>query len=215
MRKNLLPGLSLNPSSWGRLLLAAGLLLVFVQGLLQLHEVQNFFFPNKYQAIKLDLISKEYPKIDQALTSLRDQLTILTMMQKARAKPDPVPSTRPLSASPSPLPAADARGYPDSAWQAAIHAAKKKRVYAARKLNHLRLILQSMQQDLEVKLTGSGSESSARKPEMEKTLQQIRESRALWQTYDDNLNDLSIKLEKIVTCSSNQQASTIPLDKTR
>ena len=85
MRKNLLPGLSLNPSSWGRLLLAAGLLLVFVQGLLQLYEVQNFFSPGQYQAIKLNLISKEYPKIDQALTSLQDQLTTLTMMQKARA----------------------------------------------------------------------------------------------------------------------------------
>ena len=128
----------------------------------------------------------------------------------AGLKPDPVPSSRPLSASPSPLPAADARCSPDSAWQAAIHAAKKKQVYAARKLNHIRLILQSMQQDLEAKLSDIGSESSARKPEMEKTLQQIRESRALWQTYDDNLNDLSIKLEKIVECGNNQQASTIP-----
>ena len=35
---------------------------------------------------------------------------------------------------------------------------------------------------------------------MEKTLQQIRESRALWQTYEDKLNDLSIKLNKIVGC---------------
>ena len=213
MRKNLLPGLNLNPSSWGRLLLAAGLLLVFVQGLLQLYEVQNFFSPGKYQATKLNLISNEYLKIDQALTSLQNQLTSLTMMQKTRINPDPVPSTRPLSAIPSPPPAADARGCPDSSWQAAIHAAKKKRVYAARKLNHIRLILQSMQQNLEAKLSDIGSESSARKPEMEKTLQQIRESRVLRQTYDDKLNDLSIKLEKIIECSSNQQASTIPQNK--
>lgn len=215
MRKNLLPGLSLNPSSWGRLLLAAGLLLVFVQGLLQLYEVQNFFSPDKYQAIKLNLIREDYLKIDQGLTSLRDQLTILTIMRKARAKPDPVPSTRPLSAVPSPLFAADVRCYPDSSWQAAIHAAKKKRVYAARKLHHLGLILQSMQQALEAKLSDIGSDSSARKPEMEKTLQQIRESRALWQTYDDNLNDLSIKLKEIVECSSNQHASTTPKNKKR
>ena len=108
MRKNLLPGLSLNPSSWGRLLLAAGLLLVFVQGLWQLHEVQNFFSPGRYQAIKLNLISKEYPKIAQALASLQDQLITLTRLQKTRAQPDPVPSTRPLSASPG----ADAAGLP-------------------------------------------------------------------------------------------------------
>jgi hypothetical protein len=211
MRRNLLPGLSLNPSSWGRLLLAAGLLLVFVQGLLQLHVVQNFFSPDKYQAIKLDLISKEYPKIDQALTSLRDQLITLTRLQKTRVQPDPVPSTRPLSASPG----ADARGYPDSSWQAAIHAAKKKQVYAARKLNHLGHILQSMQRDLEAKLSDIGPESSARKPGMEKTLQQIRENRTLWQTYNDNLNDLSIKLKEIVECSSHQPANTIHMNKIR
>jgi hypothetical protein len=215
MKKILFLGPRLNLSRWGPLLLAAGLLLVFVQGLLQLYEVQNFFSPDKYQAIKLNLIKKEYFKIDQGLTSLQDQLTILTMLQQARAKPDPVPSSRPLSASPSPLPAAEARCSPDLSWQAAIHAAKKKRVYVARKLNHLRLILQSMQRDLEAKLSDIGSESSARKPEMEKTLQQIRENRALWQTYDDNLNDLSIKLKKIAECSSNQQSSTISQNKKR
>jgi hypothetical protein len=209
MRKNLLPGPRLNLSSWGPLLLAAGLLLVFFQGLLQLYAVQNFFFPGKYQASKLNLISKEYVKIGRGLTSLQDQLTILAMLQQARAKPDLVSSSRPLSGSASPLPADSSRCSPDASWQAAIHAAKKKRVYAARKLNHLRLILQSMQQHLEAKLSNPGSGSPARKPEMEKTLQQIRESRALWQTYDDNLHDLSLKLRKIAECSSNQQISTI------
>lgn len=210
MRRNLLPDLNLNPSKWGRLLLAAGLLLVFVQGLLQLYEVQNFFFPGRYQAAKLNLIKKEYRKIDQGLTSLQNQLTTLMMMQKARANSDSVSPSRPLPAVPSPPLAADARCSPDSSWQAALHAAKKKRVYAARKLNHLGLILQSMQQDLEVQLSTLGPDPSARKSRMEKTLQQIRESRALWQTYDGNLNDLSIKLEKIAGYSLNQHATTIP-----
>jgi len=195
------------------LLLAAGLLLVFVQGLLQLYEVQNLLSPDKYQAARLDLFKKEYLKIDQGLTSLRDQLAVLTMMQKARANSNPVPASRPVSPVPSPLLAADGSCYLDSSWQAAIHAAKKKRVYAARKLNHLGLILQSMQRDLEAQLSGLGSESSARKPWIEKTLQQIRESRALWQTYEDNLNDLSIKLNKILECSSSQQGITIPPNK--
>jgi hypothetical protein len=210
MRKNLLPGLNLNPSSWGRLLLAAGLLLVFVQGLLQLYEVQNFFSPGTYQAAKLNLFKKEYLKIDRGLTALKDQLTVLTLMQKARAHSGPDPSNRALAAVPSPLQAAPARCSPDPAWQAAIHAAKKKRVYVARKLNHLGLILQSMQQDLEAQLSDLGPESSARKPRMEKTLVHIRESRALWQTYEDKLEDLSIKLNKIIGLSSNQQATTSP-----
>jgi hypothetical protein len=210
MRKNLFPGPRLNLSSWGPLLLAAGLLLVFVQGLLQLYAVQNFFFPDKYHAIKLNLIRKEYVKIGQGLTALQDQLTILTMLQQTRVQPNLVPSSQPLSDPASPLPADNSRCSSDSAWQVALHTAKKKRVYAARKLNHLRLILQSMQQDLEAKLSNLGSGASARKPELEKALQQIREVRKLWQTYNDNLNDLSIKLTKIAECNNRSQASTIP-----
>jgi hypothetical protein len=204
MRKNLLPDLNLNPSSWGGLLLAAGLLLVFIQGLLQLYAVQNFFSPGKYQAAKLNSFKNEYLKIDQALTSMQDQVAVLTTMQKALTHSGPV--------SPPPL-AADARCSPDSSWQAAIHAAKKKRVYAARKLNHIGLILQSMQRDLEARLAGIGSESAPGKPRLEKTLRQIRESRALWQTYEDNLNGLATKLEEIAGCSRDQQADTIPKQK--
>jgi hypothetical protein len=209
MRKILFPGPRLNLPRWGPLLLAAGLLLVFFQGLLQLYTVQNFFFPDKYQAIKLNLIKKEYGKIGQGLTALQDQLAILTMLQQPRLQPDLVPSSRPLSDPASPLPADSLRCSPDSAWQVALHTAKKKRVYAARKLNHLRLILQSMQQELEARSSNLGSGSSARKPELEKTLQQIREVRELWQTYNDNLNDLSLKLTKIAGCNNSSQANII------
>jgi hypothetical protein len=209
MRKNLLPGSRPNFSNWGKLLLAAGLLLVFVQGFLQLHEVQNFFSPHKYHAIKLNLIRKEYFKIDQGMTALQDQLDILTKLQQPRAQPDLAPSSQPLSGSASPLPAAGARCSPDPSWQTAIHAAKKKQVYVTRKLNHLRLILQSLHRDLEAKVSASGSGSSARKSEWEKTLQQIREIQTLWQTYDVNANNLSIQLKKLEECSSSSRASTI------
>jgi len=209
MRKNLLPGLRLNLSSWGPLLLAAGLLLVVVQGLLQLYAVQNFFFPDKYLAMKLNLIRKEYGKIGQGLTSLQDQLAILTKLQPSQGQSRPGPANPPPATPASPLPADGSRCSPDSEWQAALHTAKKKRVYAARKLNHLRLLLHSMQQDLEARLANLSSGSSARKPEMEKTLQQIREVRELWQAYNDNLNDLSIKLAKIAECINSSQTSNI------
>ena len=169
-----------------------GLLLVFVQGLLQLYRSPKLLFPGQYQAIKLNLISKEYPKIAQALTSLQRSINYPHDGVK-KPGPDLTLSLRP-GRYPPPL-ALIARGYPDSSWQAAIHAAKKKQVYAARKLNHLGLILQSMRQAQEAKLADIGSGSSARKPEIEKTLQQIRESRTLWQTYNDKLNDLIIKIE--------------------
>jgi hypothetical protein len=207
MRKILLPGPRLNLSSWGPLLLTAALLLVFFQGLLQLYAVQNFFFPGQYQANKLKLINKELVKIGKRLTSLQNQITILTELQPSPPQPDPVASSRALAASPLPLPAAGVYCSPDSAWQEALHTAKKKRVYAARKLNHLRLILKSMQLDLEAKLAKPGSGSVARTGEMELTLQQIRETRGLWRTCDDKLQDLSIKLDKITACPSAKRAS--------
>jgi len=84
------------------------------------------------------LISKEYPKIAQALTSLQDQFKlILTTVQKARTKPDPVlrPGRYPPPPHPSlPLTPAATRiqlGRPQSMRP------RKKRVYAARKLNYL------------------------------------------------------------------------------
>ncbi len=210
MRRNLLPGLNRSPSSWGRLLLAAGLLLVFVQGLLQLYEVQDFFSPGRYQATKLTVIGGEYLKIGQALTSLQTQLPRLAMLQKTRGRPDQVPAARvspclPLRPSCS----------PDPAWQAALHAAKKKRVYAARKLNHLNKILQSMQQTLEAELSDLGPESSARKANLEKTLLRIQESRALWKIYNDSLQNLSVALNEIVGCNSSQPASPGPRNKER
>jgi hypothetical protein len=44
---------------------------------------------------------------------------------------------------------------------------------------------------------------------VDETLQQIREIQSLWQTYNDNLDDSSMKLNKFTECSTNSQASTI------
>jgi hypothetical protein len=209
MRKILLPGPRLNLSSYGPWLLAAALLLVFFQGLLQVYAVQNFFFPGQYQANKLKLISQELVKIGQGLTSLQNQITILTRLQPSPPQPDPAASSRALAASPLPQPAAGVHCSPDSAWQEALHTAKKKRMYAARKLNHLRLILQSMQLDLEAKLAKLGSGSAAGTGEMQITLQQIRETRGLWRICDDKLQDLSIKLDKIAACPSAKRANAM------
>ena len=209
MRKNRRFSAHLNPSFWAKTLLAAGLLLLCVQGLLQLYEVQSFFSPDTYYEIKLNLIKKEYPKISQGLTSLQNQLNILTELQELRVRSELVDSRGPVSDPASPLSAVGARCFSDTSWQAAILAAKKKQVYVARKLNYLRLILQAMHRDLEVKLSDIGLETSVRKAGMEETLQQIREIQALWQIYNANLDDASIKLKKFTECDINSQTSTI------
>jgi hypothetical protein len=203
MRKKILPGPRLNLSNLAKWLLTAGLLLVCVQGMLQLYEVQNFFFPNKYYEIKLNLIKKESPKISQGLTSLQNQLTMLSRLQELRAQRDPAPASRPLCDFASPQAAVGALCNSDSSWQAAIHAAKKKHVYVARKLNYLRLILQSLHRNLEAKLLNIGPGASVRKSGVEETLRQIQEIQAPWQGYNNNLDNSSIKLKKLTECRIN------------
>ncbi len=186
----------LKPSEWGKLLLAAGLLLVFVMGAMQLYEVQNFFFPGKYHASKLNLISKEYFKIHQGLVALQAQIDHLSRLQKQPGQTNLVPAGRSAVKGAAPFPDDNARFSPGPSWPTLIYAAKKKRVYVARKLIYLDVILKSMHRSLEAQLSDRGR-ASTRKSEIEKTLQQIRKDRARWRIYHDRLNDLSQKLEKL------------------
>jgi hypothetical protein len=191
------PGIPLNRSGWGKLLLAAGLLLVSAQGLLQLYDVQEFFFPGRYYAVKLNLINVECSKINKGLISLQVQLDSLAQLQKQQAQRYLI-LARPSLADSSSLPSADGpRFNPESSWPVMIHAAKKKRVYVARKLRYLDAILRSMQPALESQLSENGPRPSARKVALENTLQQIRKVRGLWLTYNDNFQNLSEKLEKL------------------
>jgi hypothetical protein len=211
MKKSLSPGRRLKPSEWGKLLLAASLLLVFVMGALQLYEVQSFLFPGKYHAIKLNLIRKEYFKIHQGLTSLQSQVDYLCKLQKPRGQPNLVPVGRRLAKEAAPSPATEARFTPEPAWPSLIHAAKKKRVYVARKLNYIEVILKSMQRSLRAQLSDKGK-ASTQKSEMEKTLRQIRQEQARWRIYDDQLNKLSqtlVKLEERGQGSSTKIVSDI------
>ena len=207
MKKSLPPDIPPKPSGWGKLLLAAGLLLVFVLGLLQLYPVQNFFFPGKYQAIRLNLVRKECWKIDKGLASLQTQVDNLTRLRDQTAQLTRSPSDRALATS-SPGPADGARSNPASSWQSMIHAAKKKRVYVARKLNYIEVMLRSMDQALKTPGAADGSPSSGRTGENGKIRQQILEIRALLRTYNHRLTDLSKKLEKLPESGMSPQAKT-------
>jgi hypothetical protein len=189
-------GPRLKPPEWRKLLLAASLLFVFVMGSMQLYEVQNFFFPGKYHAIKLKLINKEYFKIRQGLTSLQAQVDHLARLQNQPGEPDLVAVGRSPAPGASPHPDDKARLTSGQSWPSLMHAAKKKRVYVARKLNYINVILKSMQRSLEAQWSESGR-ASAPKPEIEKTLGQIRKDWADWRHYHDRLIDLSQKLGKL------------------
>jgi len=208
MEKSLPPGIPPEPSGWGKALLAAGLLLVLVLGFLQLYPVQNFFFPSKYQAIKLKLVRKECRKINKGLASLQTQVDILTRLRDQTDQPTPTHLNRALSDPASSAPAGGPRSAMELSWQSGIHAAKKKRVYVARKLNYIEMIVKSMHQAVITSCSAEGFGSATCTVESGKIGQQILEIQTRWRIYNDRLIDLSKKLEKLEEYGRIPQAKT-------
>jgi hypothetical protein len=186
-----------NHSNWGKALLAAGLLLVAVAGILQLQAVQAIFFPGRYHALELNLIRHECAMIDKGLITLRADMAKLQGLcaQAARSEPG--------APSPSPQPAVQLRPEAEPAWSATLHAAKKDRVYVARKLKYIDIMLKSMHQAVERQRSSRAGELD-RKPELEKTLGQIQAIRARCQVYADELQKISDKLQQLAGCSGPQ-----------
>jgi hypothetical protein len=201
MKENRLPGPSRDPSRWGKWLLTASLLVVAVQGVFHLYEVQSVFFPGVYHATELNLINKESIKIENTLQNLKVLLDKLQSLCPIPAQGQAAPSGSGSSASVQ----GEARGLVP-AWEYTLYLAKKQRVNAARKLNYIDVILKSMQRSLRAQLSDN-SKASMQKPEIEKTLRQIRQERAHWRIYDDRLNKLSqtlVKLEERVPGSATE-----------
>lgn len=193
MKENHLPGAPHDPARWGKWLLAVGLLVVAVQGVFHLYAVQSFFFPGVYYATELNLINKESIKIEGNLKDLKILLDKLQSLCPVPAQGQAAPSGSVSSASVQ----GEARGLVP-AWDYTLYWAKKKRVNVVRKLNYIDVVLKSMQRPLRAQLSDNSKASTQKqKPEMEKTLRQIRQERARWQIYDDRLNKLSQTLVKL------------------
>lgn len=200
MKKFHLPDITRNPSLWGRWLLAAGLLLVSVQGLLQLYEVRHYLFPCAYHELKLKLINEEYSRIETGLQSLKAELDKLQVLRDQQERLELLPTSRSSSCLASP-PSGDGAGlHVEATWQSQLHATKKAQVYVAQKMNYIRVMLESMDRSLQSKLAGNKSASSTTKPEVEKILQQVQKDRTLLQRYHDDLNNLSEQLIKLEKC---------------
>jgi hypothetical protein len=204
MPEDHLPAPSSNPVTWGKWLLPASLLAVAIVGFFQLYAVQAVFFPGKYHRTQLRLINQEYSKIEEKLQDLERKVCDL---QQLATMPEQLPpgSAERSSAGSATTPSAG-EGRPNSSpgWQAALHAAKKERVYAARKLKQIDVILNSMQRALE----SQDATVSLGKLEPEQTLAQIRLSRARYQLYVSQLKDLSEKL----TTLAQHRASSPPIE---
>jgi hypothetical protein len=199
MKKISLSGIS--HLRWGKILLPTGLLLVAIAGILQLYEVQAVLFPGNYYANELNLIRKECNFIDKGFISLRTEVAKLNALCIGAATRVTRGPTSSLASSSLPQPNR-VRTTSESAWAATLHAAKKKRVYVARKLKYIDAMLQSMQLAIEQQETSHNVALSQRRPDLEKTRRQIQEIRIRCQTYSSELDRLSENLNQLEGCSN-------------
>ena len=200
MPENYLPTQPHNASSWGKWLLAAGLLLVAVQGFFQLYAVQAIIFPGRYHEARLHLMGPECAKIASGLQALQGELNLLKGFCPPPGPVHPGPSDQSATGAASAPASAEPRRLPPN-WRHTLQAAKQKRVSVAQKLNYLNTILISMQRSLE----SNHAMGSNHRPEAEKSLSLIHALLVRCRTYDIDLKNLSDKLEKIeIYCETPQ-----------
>jgi hypothetical protein len=193
MKTNFLPGIS--QVSWGRILFPISLLLIAIAGILQLYEVKALFFPESYYATELKLIRKECGMINKGFKSIRAEVDDLSVLCVSSNPPETGAPPPPSAGSLLPQPAT---GMPTIlASSATLRAAKKKRVYVVRKLRYLNVF--TIYKSYSAKL--SVIQLSERRPELEKSLLQIREIQTRCNSYNIELNELSQKLDLMVSCS--------------
>ncbi len=185
---------------WGKLLLPAGLLLVAVSGILQLYEVQAVLFPANYHATQINLIKKECIFIDEGFASLRIEVARLDALCATAKRLSPGSATPSSAGSAAPQPPDDSRITSESAWQATLHAAKKKRVYVARKLRYIDAMLQSMQRAIEQQEISRDVALVPRRPEFQRTLRRIQIIQTRSKIYSSELDKLSEKLNQLAGC---------------
>jgi hypothetical protein len=139
--------------------------------------------------------------INKGFISLRaevDELSVLCVSSNPSETGAPPP---PSAGSLLPQPATGMPTILASDWSATLHAAKKRRVYVARKLRYLNAVLQSMQKSIQQKHVSHDTALSEKRPELEKSLLQIREIQTRCNSYNIELKELSQKLDLMVSCS--------------
>ncbi|MFZ5448387.1 MAG: hypothetical protein ACOZFS_07100 [Thermodesulfobacteriota bacterium] len=190
MKKTNLPNHS--HSIWGKLLLASGLLLFFVAGFVQLYEVQTWLSPGKYYDIQINLIREDFAKIEKGLKSLRTEVEKLNGLCMPLESSNPHPSGLSLAGSPAPQSGNCVQPNSDPVWQAALHAAKKDRVFVVRKLKYIDAKLQSLQRS-----SSHNDAIVAGNPGTKETKGELQDIRAIFQTYTHTLDTLAEQLNHL------------------
>jgi len=183
--------MSLNSLTVKKFLLTAGLLLVLVQGLWQLPELQDYFFPVDNAELILKRASNECPLIERDLIALSKRVNYLKWFQADHGPDQKVSVARllsfPLSECIRPL-------APEYFWHINITLAQKTRLKIERKLRHLNVLLKSINGDFRVPPSQASPAIPEKPAPVSDSMEQIQQFKNQCLSYNDKLNELTKQL---------------------
>jgi hypothetical protein len=184
----------LNSSTFKKLLLTAGLLIVLGQGIWQLPELQDYLSPVDNVDFIFQQASKESARIKDDLGTLYERVNYLKWFQ-AQNGPDQRVSTDRLRAFPfseaiRPL-------APRYFWQANIHLAQKNRLRVERKLLFLQGLLKNMDKNPAVNPSQVGPAIPAKTAAVSISVKKIQQLHGQYIQYNAELIELTKQLVRL------------------
>jgi hypothetical protein len=183
--------MSLNSLTVKKFLLTAGLLIVLGQGIWQLPELQDHFFPVDTPEFIFQQASKECSRIKDDLGTLNERVEYLTWFQ-AHNGPDQRVSTDRLRAFPfseaiRPL-------APRYFWHTNIRLAQKNRLRVERKLQYLQGLLKNMDKNPPVHPSQAGPAIPAKTAAVSNSITKIQHFQDQYIHYNAQLIELTKQL---------------------
>ena len=188
--------MALNSCTVNKFLLTAGLLIVLGQGLWQLPELQDYFFPVKNEEFILQQQqNKECRRIEEDLIALTKRLDYLKWFQ-AHDGPDQGISADRLFAFP--FSESIRTLAPRYCWHINIWLAHKNRVKVERKLRTLEALLKSINREVGVDSTHNSPAIPGQTAAVSGSMKQIQQFQAQWIIiYNSKLMELTKQLARL------------------
>jgi hypothetical protein len=176
----------LNSLKAGKFLLTAGLLLVLVQGLWQLPDLQDYFFPGHQLAADLQSASKECRKFEDDLIALRDRVDYLKWFLTHKSPHQKVSVNWMLS---FPFSEFIRSLSPHLFWHVNVYLAQKTRVKEERRLRYLDALLNNIGWQLRQSSCPNSTAILPKNAGLD-ARQQIQAFQHQWSVYNIKLNNL-------------------------
>lgn len=173
-----------------KFLLPAGLLLVLVQGLLQVPELQDYLFPGKYFQSELQATENKCLDVEEDLISYRERVATLEGLLASKS-PDRKASAARMLLSPW----SEGMRYlsPGLVWKVDLYLAQRTRVKVERNLRYIGYMLRNLEM-IKPALAQNNAEQVLLNPADGDPIQEIH---ARSQIYMREIKNLSKKLTRL------------------